>query len=256
MQRRSSARGRVGVLQKQPRSSRYRGPAAAAARRQGCPHGFRSGRASGTAHGLPGSRTSSHRRLEILGASLRLASSTAASSRRRPGAQKKQQVIQGATGGGARRLVPRLIMQPLLPREGGVLVSVPAHCVPIAAVGLATAAILICYVLAASLGHVDWGLTSLPDITHCALELPERAVFIGLFIPSCFLQALSWALGSASGSISAAASDAGPCNTTRMRWLSAAIGVAACSLLIIGESVLDPNPPWAIHIAGASGFFS
>lgn len=124
--------------------------------------------------------------------------------------------------------------------------SPPAASIPLAAVGLAFAAICGCYIVARAHDHVPAGLKDLPDITHCAMQQPERAVFLGLFMPSCMLMALSWLLAVAAFEARARPGNKG---VTTVR-AGGAIGVLACGLIIMGESVLDPAPDWTIHVLG------
>ena len=51
-----------------------------------------------------------------------------------------------------------------------------AASIPVAAVVLAALAICGCYIVARAHGHVPGGLQDLPDITHCAMQQPERWV--------------------------------------------------------------------------------
>ena len=124
---------------------------------------------------------------------------------------------------------------------------VPAALVPLAAVGLSFFVIITCYFIAVAHGHVAPGLSNLPDITHCVLHLPARAVFLGLFIPAILLMALSWLLAAS------VLAPAGP--ALSLGWVAAGLGVCGCGLLLMGESVLDPEPNWTVHVLGASGFF-
>ena len=88
-----------------------------------------------------------------------------------------------------------------------------------------------------------------PDITHCAMRQPERAIFLGLMMPSIMLQGLSWVLGATALNLRSRGGSGPICA------VAATVGVAACFLLSMGESVLDPQPNWTIHVLGASGFF-
>jgi hypothetical protein len=132
----------------------------------------------------------------------------------------------------------------------------PAATVPVAAVGLAVAAISLSYLVARAHDHVPGGLKDLPDITHCAMHQPERAVFIGLFMPSCMLMIFSWLLALAAFESRAAPAGGGGggssgCGAVRTVRVAVVVGIIACGLLIMGEAVLDPEPNWTIHVLGA-----
>ena len=175
--------------------------------------------------------------------------------------------------------------------------GVPAPAVPLTAVVFAVVAIFTCYIVALNGHHVPPGFKDLvrstcatpprsfcwpvelasrsgshrglaagdlthvltqlllsnaqPDITHCAMKQPERAIFLGVMMPSIMLQALSWVLGASALKSS---------NHGNIAAIAAAVGVVACGLLFMGESVLAPvmfdgRVAGTIHILGASGFF-
>ena len=101
-------------------------------------------------------------------------------------------------------------------------------------------AIIASYTMAVIRGDQPFGITHLPDITHCVLKQPERGLFLTLFMPACMLQAGSWLAGAAGA----------PHGNTAAIW-----GVVSCALLILGEAMLDAHPNWTVHTIGASGFF-
>jgi hypothetical protein len=115
--------------------------------------------------------------------------------------------------------------------------SLNAAYLPATAVGLGIAALACAYAMATHDGTQPTGITNLPDITHCVLKMPERGVFLFLFMPACALMAMSWWMTAAGN---------GACGT---------VGVIACVLLIMGEAALDAHPNWTIHTIGATGFF-
>lgn len=124
--------------------------------------------------------------------------------------------------------------------------SPSAASIPVAAVALAFVAISGCYIVARAHGHVPAGLKDLPDITHCAMQQPERAVFLGFFMPACMLMVLSWLLA-----VVAFEARAGPGHSgVRTVKTAGVVGVLACGLIIMGESVLDAEPNWTVHVIG------
>ena len=78
--------------------------------------------------------------------------------------------------------------------------------------------------------------------------LTRRAVFLGLFMPACMLMVLSWLLAVAA--FVARADQAADIAGVRTVTIAGATGVLACGLIIMGESVLDPQPNWTIHVLG------
>jgi hypothetical protein len=121
--------------------------------------------------------------------------------------------------------IPEIMVRPM---------SFAASFLPVSSVALGSVAILSAYVYAVLHGDVQPGLTNLPDITHCVLKMPERGLFLFLFMPACSLQAGSWLVGSGDSST------------------VATLGVTACLLLILGEAMLDAHPNWTLRERSAA----
>ena len=132
------------------------------------------------------------------------------------------------------------ISEPSLTSISASQPSISASILSSGAATLGGIAIVASYVMAVVRGDQPFGITHLPDITHCVLKQPERGLFLTLFMPACMLQAGSWMVGAAGT----------PHAKTTATW-----GVVSCALLILGEAVLDAHPNWTIHTIGASGFF-